>query len=177
MAGSKQLMKLCLLRNTKYTIGSKKLKMTINQDPVEVHQRNHQGEAPRNLKVLQRPSRQEALEEKLKMAELLAEASFTEEKHADICNAEKLRQTEELAKLKARSQIFDEVENDRYLSDRYVERNNPTLMEGKTQTSIIPKIEKDGLMDRARNLSEIRNMNSNSNNKEGCQKEADIKAT
>ena len=111
------------------------------------------------------------------MAELLAEASFTEEKHADICNAEKLRQTEELAKLKARSQIFDEVENDRYLSDRYVERNNPTLMEGKTQTSIIPKIEKDGLMDRARNLSEIRNMNSNSNNKEGCQKEADIKAT
>ena len=48
-------------------------------------------------------------------------------------------------------------------------------MEGKTQTSIIPKIEKDGLMDRARNLSEIRNMNSNSNNKEGCQNEADIK--
>ena len=48
-------------------------------------------------------------------------------------------------------------------------------MEGKTQTSIIPKIEKDGLMDRAKNLSEIRNMNSNSNNKEGCQKEADIK--
>ena len=33
----KQLMKLCLLRNTKYTIGPKKLKMTINQDPVEVH--------------------------------------------------------------------------------------------------------------------------------------------
>ena len=48
-------------------------------------------------------------------------------------------------------------------------------MEVKTQTSIIPKIEKDGLMDRARNLSEIRNMNSNSNNKEGCQKEDDVK--
>ena len=48
-------------------------------------------------------------------------------------------------------------------------------MEGKTQTNIIPKIEKDGLMDRAGNLSEIRNINSNSNNKEGCQKEADIK--
>ena len=95
-------------------------------------------------------------------------------KHAAICNAEKLRQTEELAKLKARSQIFDKIENDRYLADRYVERNNPTLIEGKTQTSIIPKIEKDGLMDRARNLSEIRNMNSNSNNKEGCQNEADI---
>ena len=58
---------------------------------------------------------------------------------------------------------------------KYVERNNQTLMEGKTQTSIVPKIEKDGLMDRARNLSKIRNMNSNSNNKEGCQKETDIK--
>ena len=45
--------------------------------------------------------RQRALDEKLKMAELLEEASFTEEKHAAICNAEKLRQTEELAKLKA----------------------------------------------------------------------------
>ena len=43
--------------------------------------------------------RKRALEEKLKMAELLAEASFTEEKHAAICNTEKLRQTEELAKL------------------------------------------------------------------------------
>ena len=51
------------------------------------------------------------------MAELLAETSFTEEKHAAICNAEKLRQTEELAKLKARSQNFDEIENDRYLAD------------------------------------------------------------
>ena len=49
-------------------------------------------------------------------------------------------------------------------------------MERRTQTSIIPKIEKDGLMDRARNLSEIRNINSNSNNIEGCQKEADIKS-
>ena len=108
------------------------------------------------------------------MAELLAETSFTEEKHAAICNAEKLRQTEELAKLKARSQIFDEIENDRYLADRYVERNNATLMEGKTQTSIILKTEKDGLIDRAKNTSEIRNMNINSN-KEGCQKEADVK--
>ena len=55
------------------------------------------------------------------MAELLTEASFTEEKHAVICNAEKLRQTEELTKLKARSQIFDEIENDRYLADTNVE--------------------------------------------------------
>ena len=51
------------------------------------------------------------MEEKLKMAELLVEGSFTEEKHAAICNAEKLRQTEELAKQKARSQIFGEIEN------------------------------------------------------------------
>ena len=55
--------------------------------------------------------RKRAPEEKLKMAELLVEASFTEEKHAAICNAEKLRQTEELAKQKARSQIFGEIEN------------------------------------------------------------------
>ena len=49
-------------------------------------------------------------------------------------------------------------------------------MEGRTQTIIIPKIQKkkDGLMDRARNMSEIRNKNMNSN-KEGCQKEADVK--
>ena len=60
MTGLKQLMKLCLLRNTKYTSGSKKLKMTINQDPVELHQRNHQEEAQKNLQVLQKPSRQEA---------------------------------------------------------------------------------------------------------------------
>ena len=94
---------------------------------------------------------------------MLAEASFTEGKHAVICNAKKLKQTEELAKLKARSQIFDKIENGRH------------LMEGKTQTSIIPKIEKNDLMDQAINLSEIRNMNSNSNNKEGCQKETDVK--
>ena len=41
-------------------------------------------------------------EEKLKMAELLAEASFAEAKHAAICNTKKLKQTEELAKPKAR---------------------------------------------------------------------------
>ena len=75
----------------------------------------------------------------------------------------------------ARSQIFDEIENERYLDDRYVERNNPTLMEGGTQTSIIPKIEKDRLVDREGYLSEIRNMKSNSNNKEVYQKEAYVK--
>ena len=59
MTGLKQSMKLRLLRTTKYTIRSKELKITINQDPVEVHQKNHQGEAPRNLQVLQKPSHQE----------------------------------------------------------------------------------------------------------------------
>ena len=43
------------------------------------------------------------------MAELLAEASFTEEKHAAILNAEKLHQSEELAKLKARTQVLDKI--------------------------------------------------------------------
>ena len=109
------------------------------------------------------------------MVELLAEGSFTEEKHVAICNTEKYRQTDKLAKLKARSQIFDEIENERCLADRYVERNNPMLMEGGTQTSIISEIEKNGLLDREGNLSEIRIMNSNSNNKEVCQKEADVK--
>ena len=80
-----------------------------------------------------------------------------------------------MAKLNVRSQIFDQIENDRYLADRYVEGNNPTLVESRTQTSITPMIEKDGLIERAKNLSVIRNMNSNSNSKEGCQKEADVK--
>ena len=43
------------------------------------------------------------------MAELVAEVSFTEKKHAAILNAEKIRQKEELAKLKARTQILDEI--------------------------------------------------------------------
>ena len=78
-----------------------------------------------------------------------------------------------MEKLKARFQIFDEIENDRYL-DRYVRRNNLTIMEGKIQTNSIPKIKKDRLMDRARNLSKIRNIISKSNSK-GCQKEVDVK--
>ena len=47
-------------------------------------------------------------------------------------------------------------------------------MEGTTQTNINATTEKDGLMGRARNISEIRNMNISSN-KEGCQKEMDVK--
>ena len=58
---------------------------------------------------------------------------MTEKNHAAIYNAEKLWQIEELEKLKARSQIFDKIENDRYLADRYVRRNNPTIMEVKIQ--------------------------------------------
>ena len=60
LTGLKQL----ILINSKYTIGSKKLKMTINQGIAEIHQRNHQVEAPRNHQALQRPSHQEALLEK-----------------------------------------------------------------------------------------------------------------
>ena len=47
-------------------------------------------------------------------------------------------------------------------------------MVGRTQTSIIPRIEKHGLIDRARSMLEIRNMNINSN-KEVFQKEAHVK--
>ena len=43
MTGLKQSMKLRLLRTTKYTIGSKELKITINQDPVEVHPKKSPG--------------------------------------------------------------------------------------------------------------------------------------
>ena len=53
---------------------------------------------------------QMAIEDKLKMAELMAEASFMEEKHAALLIAEKLKQEEELAKLKARSKIFEEIQ-------------------------------------------------------------------
>ena len=40
------------------------------------------------------------------MAQLLAKVPFTEKKHTVILNAEKIRQKEELAKLKARTQIL-----------------------------------------------------------------------
>ena len=43
------------------------------------------------------------------MTELLGEASFAEEKHAAILNAGKLCQSEELAKLKARTQVLDKI--------------------------------------------------------------------
>ena len=56
--------------------------------------------------------------------------------------AENLRQNEKLAKLKTRLQIFDNIENDRYFAKRCIERNNPKLMEGRTQISIIPKIKR-----------------------------------
>ena len=70
----------------------------------------------------------------------MAEASFTEEKHVANCNAEKLRQTEVLARLKARSQMFDYLENDRYLTDRYVKRSNSTLMGDRTRASTLLKV-------------------------------------
>ena len=105
----------------------------------------------------------------------MTEALFTEEKHAANCNTEKLRQIEELIKLETRSQIFDEMENDRYLADRYTERNNPTLISDKTQTSILPEVKKVSLMGRAKDLPEVTGKKSRSYNKNGCQKEADVK--
>ena len=154
----------------------------VEDDSKSRSSRNHQGKAPRNLQVLQKPSYQEAPLENISEGESTGRETknrrvtgrnlIRREKYATIWNAEKLRQTEELAKLKARSQIFDKIENHRYFADIYVERNNPTLMEGRKQTSIIPKIpkiKKDGLLDRAQNIPEIKIVNINSI-KEGCQK-------
>ena len=52
-----------------------------------------------------------AIEDKLKMAQLMVEASYMEEKQSALFKAQKLKQEEELAKLKARSKIFDEMQN------------------------------------------------------------------
>ena len=73
-----------------------------------------------------------ALKEKLKIGELTPEASFAEKSMLPTSSAEKIRKTEELEKLKVRSQIFDEINHFRYLADRYIKRNNPTLMGDKT---------------------------------------------
>ena len=55
--------------------------------------------------------KQMAIEDKLKMAQLMVEASYMEEKQSALFKAQKLKQEEELAKLKARSKIFDEMQN------------------------------------------------------------------
>ena len=70
--------------------------------------------------------KEQALQEKLKMAELLAEASFIEEKHAAMLEAEKLKKHEELAKVKARSKILDEMQKDEYPAETrvYFERKD-----------------------------------------------------
>ena len=51
-----------------------------------------------------------AIEDKLKMAQLMVEASYMEEKQSALFKAQKLKQEEELAKLKARSKFFDEMQ-------------------------------------------------------------------
>ena len=52
-----------------------------------------------------------AIEDKLKMAQLMVEALYMKEKQSALFKAQKLKQEEELAKLKARSKIFDEMQN------------------------------------------------------------------
>ena len=52
-----------------------------------------------------------AIEDKLKMAQLMVEASYMDEKQSALFKAQKLKQEEELAKLKARSKISDEMQN------------------------------------------------------------------
>lgn len=49
------------------------------------------------------------------MAELLGEASYTKGKHPVILNVEELYQNKEFAKLKAKAQVFDEINKDNYL--------------------------------------------------------------
>ena len=82
----------------------------------------------------------------------MADTSFSDKKHGTICNAEKLGQAEQLAKLKAKSHIFDEIKSDRYLAERYAERNNATLMNDRTQADILLKIKKSSLISIAKNL-------------------------
>lgn len=48
------------------------------------------------------------------MTELLAEASYTRGKHPVILNVEELYQNKELAKLKVKAQVFDEINKDDY---------------------------------------------------------------
>ena len=51
-----------------------------------------------------------AMKEKLKMAELMAEASFVEKKHTSRYQTEKLELEEKIAKSKAKVKVFEELE-------------------------------------------------------------------
>ena len=86
-----------------------------------------------------------ALEEKLKMAELLAEVSFTEKKHAAILNAEEIGQKEELAKLKARTQILEEIKKNDYPVDvkMGVDKDNIKHLTKKVHTKKVPAVSKE----------------------------------
>lgn len=72
----------------------------------------------------------------------MAGASFTEEKNAAICNGREFKAKWGVSKTKDKITDFDNIENDRYFAKRCIERNNPKLMEGRTQISIIPKIKR-----------------------------------
>ena len=52
---------------------------------------------------------EKAVEEKLRVAELMAEASFMKKKRDTEYQAEVLRMEEELAKAKARAKVYDDI--------------------------------------------------------------------
>ena len=55
-------------------------------------------------------SREKAVEEKLRLAELIAEASFNKKKRSAEYQAQTLRMEEELAKARARAKVYDDME-------------------------------------------------------------------
>ena len=55
-----------------------------------------------------------AMKEKLKMAELMAEASFVEKKHTSRYQTEKLELEEKIAKSKAKVKVFEEQPTTRF---------------------------------------------------------------
>ena len=57
-----------------------------------------------------RSSKERAVEEKAKLAELIAEAEFLQQRQLAENKAEQLRVQEKLAKAKARSQVYEEME-------------------------------------------------------------------
>ena len=102
-----------------------------------------------------------AIEDKLKMTQLMVEASYMEEKQSALFKAQKLKQEEELAKLKARSKTFDEMQNNeqpvnhdeneknvhvpqksRYVHDRHVK--------GESHDKLRIKMKWDGVQSKTR---------------------------
>ena len=106
--------------------------MSSHQDCSHEKKQQKKPKQNKTKKKTKKTIKKGALKEKLKIGELTPEASFAEKSMLPTSSAEKIRKTEELEKLKVRSQIFDEINHFRYLADRYIKRNNPTLMGDKT---------------------------------------------